>query len=250
MSPARKRRRRGLGPRAPRARGARSPRARPRGPRQCRRPPRPGRRGMPPTAFRRGSRTGGGVGEPMCAVAAVARPRGARAPVVARRVRGLRAARRVAGCLVLAHGAEDRKPGRRRQGPGRSSGATISSRRPVTMASRASSLKLIRDVATRDPNGITRATRVSSAWRMRVGGRSDLVVGVQVEDRGHVVRLDLHRPQDAAKRGVEGVFGGLDLDGLPGVDDPRGDPGADDVASPLGQGLAAVLPMAVGLALV
>ena len=48
------------------------------------------------------------------------------------------------------------------------SGATMSSRRPLTMASRASSLKLIRDVATRDPNGMTRATRVSSAWRMRL----------------------------------------------------------------------------------
>ena len=48
------------------------------------------------------------------------------------------------------------------------SGATMSSRRPFACASRASSRKLIRDVATRDPKGSTRPTRVPSAVRMRV----------------------------------------------------------------------------------
>ena len=47
------------------------------------------------------------------------------------------------------------------------SGATMSSRRPWLIASRASSRKLIRDVATRDPNGITRPTRESAAARIR-----------------------------------------------------------------------------------
>ena len=47
------------------------------------------------------------------------------------------------------------------------SGATMSSRLPLTIASRASSRKLMRDVATRDPNGTTTATRVSAAARMR-----------------------------------------------------------------------------------
>ena len=47
------------------------------------------------------------------------------------------------------------------------SGATMSSRVPLTIASRASSRKLIRDVATRDPNGTTSPTRVSAAARIR-----------------------------------------------------------------------------------
>ena len=48
------------------------------------------------------------------------------------------------------------------------SGATMSRRRPLAWASRASSRKLIRDVATRDPNGSTRPIRVPSAVRIRV----------------------------------------------------------------------------------
>ena len=63
-----------------------------------------------------------------------------------------------------------RTPAGRRTRPGRvaeASAATMSRRRPWLRASRASSRKLIRDVATREPNGSTRPTRESAAARIR-----------------------------------------------------------------------------------
>ena len=48
------------------------------------------------------------------------------------------------------------------------SAAITSRRRPLVIASRASIRKLIREVASRDPNGTTSATRDSPAERMRI----------------------------------------------------------------------------------
>ena len=85
----------------------------------------------------------------------------------------------------------------------------MSSRRPWLIASRASSRKLIREVATRDPNGITRPTRESAAARIRERGGGDLVLGVEVDDAARAVASDLHRAEHAAQGRIERVLGGL-----------------------------------------
>ena len=69
---------------------------------------------------------------------------------------------------------------------------TIASRLSWASASRDSSRKLIREVATREPYGSTTATREESADADPGGGRGDLVVDIEVDDAiGH--GLDLHR---------------------------------------------------------
>ena len=156
--------------------------------------------GMPPTAF-----------TPVAAVGPVAagRGRGGESRGGGAQARASATAgssgcdRRVQGGLVLAHRAEDREPGGRRERPGRGVGRDDVQPAAVDhgLAGEQPEVDPRRRHAgpERDHQGHPGVVRLADA----VGGGRDLVVGVQVDDRGHVARLDLHRPQDAAQRGVE-----------------------------------------------
>ena len=124
-------------------------------------PPRPRR-------ARRGSRGSGGRRHrlPLPRAAAAAPAAGGRA-----RVAGSARRRPSSGASSAASysptDANTGMPAEAARARAEASGATMSSRLPLTIASRASSRKLIREVATRDPNGTTTATRVSAAARIR-----------------------------------------------------------------------------------
>ena len=121
---------------------------------------------------------------------------------------------RVERRLVLADGREHRQPGRRRERPRRRVGRHDV--QPPARGERLAGEQPEVDPRRRDPRPErehepdARVVRGPDPGR---GGR-DLVVGVEVDDRGRPRILDLHRAEHPAEGRVERVLRGVELDRL------------------------------------